>query len=183
MSIENKLDQTNSLRTALLDAEPMKNDRLRQLQDQIAQLSENRLSQRTRLWWSFGLGCSILFAVFGGLVAVKSQIDFPLRVVWWLYTTGNVFVVCFAATLLRRGRSDPRMFFWFGIVIATLAMGCLVSMLCRATVSSTMGGVIGVGFAEFCVVIDFLLLLYGRIVGAQRSTKEHLLRLELLLLD
>jgi hypothetical protein len=183
MSIEKNQDRSNSFREKLISSEPVPPERLRRLEEEILQLTEHRLSKRARIWWSFGLACSILFAGFGGFVAIASSIDLPLRIVWWLYTIGNVFVVCFASILLRRGRGEPRMFFWFGVGIVTLAVGCFVALLCRAGASPSTDAAIGVGFGEFCVLIDLILFLYGRVAWAHLSTQEHLLRLELLILD
>jgi hypothetical protein len=183
MTIEHRPEDSGSLRANLLGAEPVNADRLRRLQQQIAGISEHRLTPLMRIWWIFGLASAILFAGFGGFISIATRIDVPLRVVWCLYTSGNLFVAVFAIVLLRRGRAEPRMFFYFGIVIVTLAVGCFVSLLCRAAASSTMEGVLGAGLGGLCVLVDLILILYGRIAWAHLATKEHLLRLELLILD
>jgi len=183
MTAEYGPDQSESLRASLLDSEPVNAERLHQLQEQIASISEHRLTRLMRIWWVIGLACAVLFAGFGGFISVATRIEVPLRVVWCLYTAGNLFVAGFAIVLLRRGRSEPRLFFYFGMVIATLAVGCFVSLLCRAASSSTTETLLGAGFGGLCVLVDLILILYGRIAWAHLSTKEHLLRLELLILD
>jgi len=183
MTVENIKDPSDSLRQKLLGSEPVDAERLSRLQAQLARLSEHRLTPLMRIWWTIGLACAVLFAGFGGYISVATRIDVPLRVVWFLYTAGNLFVAAFAIVLLRRGRSEPRFFFYFGMVIATLAVGCFVALLCRAASSSTTAALLGAGFGGLCVLVDLILILYGRIAWAHLSTKEHLLRLELLLLD
>jgi hypothetical protein len=183
MNAEQDSGKRDSVRAALLGSEPMRAERLNQLEQLVRQLSEHRLTKRARVWWSFGLASSILFAIFGCVVAVTSPIDAPLRVVWCSYTAGNIFVACFAAALLRRGRGEPRAFFWFGLVITTLALGCFVALLYRALASPGLDAALGAGFGEFCLLFDMILLLYGRVASAQLATREHLLRIELLILD
>lgn len=183
MDVEVGPEHSQSLRTQLLAAESVNADRLRALHEQIAILSENRLTKGMRIWWIIGLAAAIAFSGFGAYVAFASRIDLPLRIVWWLYTLGNLFVAAFAVMLLRRGRAEPRLFFWFGNVIAALAIGCLVALLCRAATSPGVETLLGAGFGGLCVLIDLILILYGRIAGAHLATKEHLLRLELILLD
>ena len=176
-------ENMQSLRAQLLAAESVDPDRLRALHEQLAIMSENRLTPGKRIWRTIGLAAAVPFSGLGACVAIAAPIDLYLRIVWWLYTVGNLFVAAFAVMLLRRGRAEPRLFFGFGIVIATLAIGCLVALLCRAASSPGVEAILGVGFGGLCVLIDLNLLLYGRIAGAGLAIQEHLLRLELLLLD
>jgi hypothetical protein len=183
MNTKTDSGHSESLRSTLLDSEPLAPDRLQHLEKQIGYLSDYRLGKGMRLWWSIGLGSSILFGIFGTAVTMSNLVDWPLRIVWLLYTIGNLGFACFATWLLRRGRAEPVLFFWFGVVICMLAAGCFAALLYRAAASNTNATALWVGFAEFCVLIDVLLILYGRIKWMHLSTKEHLLRLELLVLD
>src|SRR5690242_16821425 len=98
-----KAEASSGLRAHLLAAERMDDQRLAALQEELAQVFAAKLTPRGRIWWVWGLSSSTLFAIFGAVVLVHSQLDETLSVIWWMYTLGNVAMLGFSAYVLWRG--------------------------------------------------------------------------------
>lgn len=180
----NEADSPDKLRAQLLAVEGLEIDKMNELLAQTRTMFAVRLSNRARIGWIVAAVISALLAIWGGLVlAFASDLDGHVTVIWWVYTAANVFMVACSGLVLWRGVFDVR----WGMALAKLspAASLFIALLLvmRAVSEPSLPALGWSVFGVVCLVVAIGITLYNRIVAAELANREHLLRLELRLLE
>ena len=172
------------LRERLLAMEPPDPNRAQQLRKEMQDMFATPLNARTRFWWIFGCTASVLFALWGTLILVWGDLDGYLRVVWGVYTAAQIAFIVYAVHVLRSGVFKLRHFMRFiAIVSPGGSLTCAVALIARSVQFPTPLSLVWAIFGLLCVMVALAWILHGRIVQSELTTREHLLRLELRLME
>ncbi len=181
--IADELNQLGGTRMHLLAAEQMDDERMQQLRKEVTAMFATKLTTRGRAWWTLGLGSSLLFIVLGIWGVLQGSPDESLRVIWSLYTLANAAMAVFSAYVLWRGVFDAR----WGLMLSKLSpAGSLfvaLLLIIRAVSEPSLPALAWSVFGVLCVVIAIAIMLYSRVAVFELANREHLLRMELRLLE
>jgi hypothetical protein len=175
-------DEPKDLGARLLEVEPVNVDRRRVLEQEIANMFEEKLTRGGKVYWWMSLVGAAMFVVFGSVALLagrRAGVDGYARVVWWVYTVANAGFVVLAGYVLRKGKVDVRMLFRLGKYSPGVAMLITVVLFMKAVAAPSVEGVLWVLFGVLCVVLALGIMLHNRVMAAELAQREQMLKLEL----
>ena len=175
--------EPDELRARLLGEEPVSPARREQLQQEVCNVFEQKLTRGWRVYWAAGLVAAVAFAAFGGAVLIYGRMDGFLRGVWWLYTLANAGFVFLAAYILRAGRIDLRRFMQWAKLSPALTLLIVLLLFARAAAAPSLESVLWVLFGLICLLVALAVTILNRVGTAELSQREQVLRLELRVLE
>ncbi len=170
----------NNLRENLFSAEPISAERQQRFREELARIVEPRLSRSSRLYYIMGLLGSVVGlpgAVCGVLFDAEHRWAWALGLLGWTASAGWIFhILCRGAEPLRIMQGLSKAF----AGIAGLVAGLLIF---HGVQSPSLAGV----FWALLGLLVFLLMsfinLWNRVITAERTMREHILRVEYRLAD
>lgn len=180
------ITEPTSLRARLLDAEPLSIARRRQLEREIDDMFNFKLTRGGRWYWWISLGAAVVFAIFGGAMLYlcrKSNVDVFIEIIWWIYTLANAGFVILVASIIRRGELDVKRLMIFGKLSPALTLLITILLFVRAINKPSIESVLWVLFGIIFLLMATAIIVYNRIVAAELRQREHTLRMELRLED
>jgi hypothetical protein len=180
---EERVDESDSLRTKLLDTEPLDSERMNKLKEEVTRVYTTKLTKKHMAWWILGLYLSVLFSILGTVVLLRVSLDGTLVVIWWTYTLSNVAMIGFSAYVLWRGVFDVRWAIALGKLSPAASLFIALLLIMQAVFDPSLPALAWSIFGILWVVIAVAITVYNRIVGTELANREQLLRLELRLVE
>ncbi|HVT82488.1 MAG TPA: hypothetical protein VHM90_17740 [Phycisphaerae bacterium] len=170
-------------RDQLLAAEPPDAARARQLEEEITNMWNQKLTKMQRVYWMLSLIAAALLAVPAGVVSAFYMPDGWMRAIWWLFTASNVAMAIFAWHVLRRGSFSLREGLSIGKIGSGLTFAIAMLLVVRAIANPNMEGIAFAIFGLLWFLLATSMNLWNRIIEAETKTREQFLQLELRLLE
>lgn len=170
----------DNLRQNLFDAEPISSDRQRRFREELAEIVEPRLPRSHRLYYTLALVC-ILIGLPGAVCGLV--LDAEHRWVWALNLLALVPTAGWIFYLLRRGAEPlPAMQTMSKALvgISVFAAGLLIWLGIQ---HPSLDRVFWALFAMLIFLLLNFINIWNRVLMAERTTREHLLRVEYRLAD
>lgn len=170
----------NNLRESLFDAEPISPQRQQQFRGELAQILEPRLSRGYRLYY--------IMALIGPIAGLPGAVcgvllDAEHRWLWALFLLANTAFVGWIAYILYRGAEPLRIMQGLSKALAGVgalfAGGLIFYGLQNPSLASVLWALLGV----LVFLLTNFINLWNRMLTAERTMREHLLRVEYRLAD
>jgi hypothetical protein len=175
--------EPDDLGARLLDVEPISVAHRQRLEQEIHNMFEQKLSRGWRVYWTISLVAAAGFAALGAAVLFRGDADGFIRGVWWVYILANLGFVLLAGHILRSGKLNVRRFQNWAKLSPALTLAIVVLLFIRAVGRPTTEAVLWVLFGVVCLLLALSITVYNRIVTAEMSQREQVLRLELRLME
>jgi 4-amino-4-deoxy-L-arabinose transferase-like glycosyltransferase len=170
----------NSMRENLFSAEPLSPERQQRFRQELAQILEPRLPRSHRLYYMFCLVCLVI-----GLpgAACGFFLDPEHSWLWGLNLLALIPLAGWMLYILRRG-AEPLQTMQ-GMSKAFVGISWAVALLCISLVlqSPSLAGVLWALLALLFFLLTNFINIWNRLITAERSVREHTLRVEYRLAD
>ncbi len=174
------MSNVNNLREKLLSAEPISIDRQQRFREELAQIVEPTLPRSHRLYYQLSLLCVAIG--FPGAVC-GLVFDPEHRWIWGLNLLIFFLMAGWILHILRRGaepfRAMQSMSKAFVALSACAALVLLGIGFQNPTLNSVLWGLVGI----LMLLLTSSINLWNRVIDAERTTREHILRVEYRIAD
>lgn len=165
----------NNLRENLFGIEPLNPERQQRFREELAGIVEPRLSRGYRLYYIIGL-LGLLAGIPGALTAVV--FDAQHRWLWALFLAASAAFAAWILYILRRGAEPLRAMQGMSKALAGvtwMAAGLLIVYgLQNPSHASVLWALLGL----LLFLLTSFINLWNRLLTAERTIREHLLRVE-----
>ena len=171
-----------TLKNRLIALQPIDPAREQVFKQEIAAMWNQKLTRAHRFYWIWML-CGSLLCVPNAAFAALMASDNWIKAVWWFLAVLNVAVAIFAVRVLKHGYVNFRTQLAMGKVGSGIVFGIAMALVIR-TISAP--SIEALGWALMGIVWLVLVLsinVWNRVIEAENTTREHLLRLELRLTE
>ncbi|MHB0961064.1 MAG: hypothetical protein ACYC0X_21660 [Pirellulaceae bacterium] len=174
------MSHKNNLREALFSAEPINPERQQRFREELAQIMEPRLSRSYRLYYTMSL-VGLVVGLPGVVCGVL--IDAEHRWIWALSLLGYSVFAGWIFHILRRGAEPLRMM--QGMSKAFAGIGAIVAglLIFQGLQSPSLVSVFWALLGLLVFLLASFINLWNRVITAERTVREHILRVEYRLAD
>lgn len=174
------MSHENNLRESLFNAEPISPERQQRFREELAQIVEPRLSRSYRLFYILAL-VGLIVGLPGAMFAVL--FDAEHRWVWALS-----LLVCIASAgwilyILRRGAEPLRIMQGMSKTFAGIGAVVAGLLIFFGLQSPSLASVLWALFGVLMFLLMSFINLRNRVSTAERTMREHILRVEYRLAD
>lgn len=174
------MSHENNLRESLFDAEPISPQRQQKFRGELAQILEPRLSRSYRLYY-----IAALVGPIAGLPGAVCGVllDAEHRWMWALFLLANIAFVGWIVYILRRGAEPLRIM--QGLSKAFAGIGALFAglLIFYGLQSPTLASVLWALVGVLVFLLTNFINLWNRVITAEHTMCEHILRVEYRLAD
>jgi len=174
------MSNENNLRESLFNAEPISPDRQQRFRGELAQILEPRLSRGYRLYYIMAL-VGLIAGLPGAVCGVL--LDAEHRWIWALFLlVCTAFAGCILY-ILRRGAEPLRIM--QGMSKAFAGIGALVAglLIFYGLQSPSLASVLWALLGVLVFLLTSFINLWNRVITAELTMREHILRVEYRLAD
>ncbi|MDP9176035.1 MAG: hypothetical protein M3O30_19540 [Planctomycetota bacterium] len=174
------MSDEKNLRENLFSAEPVSPDRQQRFREELAQILEPRLPRSHRLYYQTGLVC-LAIGIPGA--ACGFLFDSAHRWIWGLNLL--VLIACAGWTIhvLRRGAEPLRAMQDMSKALAGIAGIFAGYVIFHGLQSPSLANVLWALLGLLMFLFTSFINLWNRVITAERTTREHVLRVEHRLAD
>jgi hypothetical protein len=169
------MPRENDLRENLFNIEPVDPERQQRFREELAQIVEPQLSRGYRLYYIMGLigaVAGIPGAVCGAAFDAENRWIWTLSLLAWIAFAGwIVFILRHGSEPMRIMQGMSKAFSGIALVIA---VALVVYGLQNPSLTSVLWALLGV----LAVLMTSFINLWNRVITAERTMREHLLRVE-----
>lgn len=169
------MSHENNLRESLFSAEPISPERQQRFREELAQIVEPRLSRSYRLYYILAL-VGLLVGLPGAICAVV--FDAEHRWTWALFLLVSTAFAGWILYILRRGAEPLRIM--QGMSKAFTGIGALVAglVIFYGLQSPSLASVLWALLGLLMFLLMSFINLWNRVITAERTMREHILRIE-----
>lgn len=174
------MSHENNLRENLFSAEPISPERQQRFREELAQIMEPRLSRSYRLYYIMAL-VGLIAGLPGAICAVV--FDAGHRWMWALFLLVCTAFAGWIFHILRRGAEPLRIM--QGMSKASSGIGALVAgvLILYGLQSPSLVSVLWAILGLLMFLLMSFINLWNRVITAERTMREHILRVEYRLAD
>lgn len=174
------MSHENNLRESLLNAEPISPERQQRFREELAHIMEPRLPRSHRLYY--------IVALFGPIAGLPGAVcgvlfDAEHRLIWALFLLGCIAFAGWIVYILRRGSEPLRIM--QGMSKAFAGIGALFAglLIFYGIQSPSLASVLWALLGVLVFLLTSFINLWNRVITAERTMCEHILRVEYRLAD
>lgn len=172
--------QVTKLRENLFSAEPINLDRQQRFRKELAQIVEPTLPRSHRLYYTLVLVC-IAMGIPGGLCGLL--FDAEHRWVWGLNLLVLIPMVLWILYILRRGAEPLAAMQSLSKAFVGLSTLAAFLLIYRGIQNPSLDGILWALLGMFIFLMTSFINIWNRVITAERTTREHVLRLEYRIAD
>jgi hypothetical protein len=174
------MSNENNLRESLFNAEPISPDRQQRFRGELAQILEPRLSRGYRLYYIMAL-VGLIAGLPGAVCGVL--LDAEHRWIWALFLLGCTAFAGWILYILRRGAEPLRIM--QGMSKAFAGIGALVAglLIFHGLQGPSLASVLWALLGVLVFLLTSFINLWNRVITAELTMREHILRVEYRLAD
>lgn len=169
------MSHENDLRENLFSIEPLNPERQQRFREELAQIVEPRLSRSYRLYYIMGLVGSVVGlpgAVCGILFDTAHRGIWALIVVSFTAFAGWIFYI------LRRGAEPLRIMQGMSKAFAGIAWLVATILIVYGLQNPSLASVLWAILGLLVFLLTSFINLWNRVITAERTVREHILRVE-----
>ena len=170
----------NNLRENLFSAEPVSRELQQRFRQELAQIVEPRLPSSHRLYYKFCLVCLVI-----GLPGAACGLIFDAehRWIWGLNLLVLIPMAGWILHILRRGAEPLRTMQGMSKALAGITWAVALLLIFQALRSPSLAGVLWALLGLLVFLLTNFINLWNRLITAERTMREHVLRVEYRLAD
>lgn len=174
------MSHETNLRESLFNAEPISSERQQRFREELAHIVEPRLSRGHRLYYIMAL-VALVAGLPGAVVGVF--LDSEHRWLWALFVLACTFFAGWIVYILRRGAEPLRIM--QGMSKASQGIGALVAglLIFYGLQSPSLASVLWALLGLLVFLLTSFINLWNRVITAERTMREQILRVEYRLAD
>jgi hypothetical protein len=174
------MSHENNLRESLFNAEPLSPERQQRFREELAHIVEPRLSRGYRLYYILAL-VSLIAGLPGAVCGVF--FDSEHRWMWALFLLVCTIFSGWIVYLLRRGSEPLRIM--QGMSKACQGIGALIAgiLIFYGLQSPSLASVLWALLGLLVFLLTSFINLWNRVITAESTMREHILRVEYRLAD
>jgi len=174
------MSNENNLRESLFNAEPISPDRQQRFRGELAQILEPRLSRGYRLYYIMAL-IGLIAGLPGAVCGVL--LDAEHRWIWALFLLACTAFAGWIVYILRRGAEPLRIM--QGMSKAFAGIGALFAglLIFYGLQSPSLASVLWALLGMLVFLLTSFINLWNRVITAELTMREHILRVEYRLAD
>jgi len=163
------------LRDNLLSAEPLSPQRQQRFREELAQIVEPRLSRGYRLYYIVTLCCAV-----SGLPGAACGIAFdaPHRRIWALSLLAFTALAGWILHILRRGAEPLSAMQGMSKAMAGISVVVAGSLIYHGLQRPSLAGILWAMLGVLLFLLTSSINQWNRVIMAERTMREHLLRVE-----
>jgi 4-amino-4-deoxy-L-arabinose transferase-like glycosyltransferase len=174
------MSHENNLRESLFNAEPISPERQQRFREELARIVEPRLPRSYRLYYIMAL-VGLVAGLPGAVCA--ALFDLEHRWMWALFLLVCIAFAGWIVYILRRGAEPLRIM--QGMSKAFAGIGALVAglLIFYGLQSPSLASVLWALLGLLVFLLTSFINLWNRVITAERTMREHILRVEYRLAD
>jgi len=174
------MSHVNELRDNLFHAEPMSRDRQQRFREELAQIVEPTLPRGHRLYYMISLAC-VTIGIPGAVCGLV--LDAGHRWIWGLNLLVLAPVAGWILYILWRGAEPFRAMQGLSKAFVGLSLFAAFLLISRGIQQPSLDAILWALLGMLVFLLTSSINLWNRVISAERTTREHILRLEYRIAD